>query len=363
MRILSLYYTHKPGGFCKRLYRLLGALAQRGHEVHYLSLDQERPNLLPAVQWHRISFPLRSREGFFFWALFTIYVPWAAVSAARRFNPERAVVFGSYYAVALWLAKKLWHIPLILFLRLGIKPSDHPSLLGRLQLSFDHAGIGFADRIVCMSQTMRSEVEACFPGSAGKIEILPNDITAKPASDSPKGGVKSDLIAICTGYLVRRKNVEFLLKAFARLREISPQSEWKLWIIGSGPDLSRLKSIARQESLESVAFMGWQEDVSPYLAKASVLLHASCREGMPNSVLEALAWDVPVLGSKVPEMEELLSDRDLLFELGDTKELALKLVEAEKDRAVIERWRGLCAKRRTIFQFDWDSKAVNYSTA
>ena len=39
MKVLSVYYTHKPGGFCKRLYRLLNAMQNSGHEVHYLCLD------------------------------------------------------------------------------------------------------------------------------------------------------------------------------------------------------------------------------------------------------------------------------------------------------------------------------------
>src|SRR5262245_24794494 len=102
MRIYSLYYTHKPGGFCRRLYRLLNALAKAGHEVTYFTLDAPPAGALnPAIAVSILPFLFRRRHGLLFWLLFSSYLPVFCFWKARKRSPDRWVVFGPYYAAIL----------------------------------------------------------------------------------------------------------------------------------------------------------------------------------------------------------------------------------------------------------------------
>ncbi|MDZ4785063.1 MAG: hypothetical protein SGJ02_03190, partial [bacterium] len=68
MRVASVYYTHKPGGFCKRLYRLLNVLAEAQHQVTYFTLDQPPPSSLSTnINIRIIPFPFQDRSGLLFW--------------------------------------------------------------------------------------------------------------------------------------------------------------------------------------------------------------------------------------------------------------------------------------------------------
>ena len=117
MRILAAYYTHKPGGFCRRLYRLLNALAAAGHEVIYLSLDPNLARLSSKVRAEKIPFPLSSRRGLIFWACFTLWLPIYLGWRALWLKPDRLLAFGSYYSRAFRFAKHVSKAELVLFVR------------------------------------------------------------------------------------------------------------------------------------------------------------------------------------------------------------------------------------------------------
>ena len=118
MKIYSLYYTHKPGGFCKRLYRLLNALAVDGHQVTYLSLDKPPPSLALNVNWYQIPFPIKVRSGFLFWSLFSIWATlfclWISFCQGQA---ARWIIFSPYYASILAPSRLLLGNPLICFIR------------------------------------------------------------------------------------------------------------------------------------------------------------------------------------------------------------------------------------------------------
>jgi glycosyltransferase involved in cell wall biosynthesis len=100
---------------------------------------------------------------------------------------------------------------------------------------------------------------------------------------------------IFIGRLSFQKNLFFLIdsyNAFLKTASIN----YKLIVIGDGPDLISLKQYVLNLNLEEqVVFLGFRENPYKYLAKSKLLLLTSFFEGLPNVLIEALYLNVPIV--------------------------------------------------------------------
>lgn len=102
--------------------------------------------------------------------------------------------------------------------------------------------------------------------------------------------------------LVKRKGVDVLLDAFARLERGA-----QLWIAGDGPERGALEAQARRLGLsERVRFLGHRDDTGDLLAACDVFAMPSRREGLGVASLEAMAAARPVVASRVGGLAELV---------------------------------------------------------
>ena len=364
MRLLSIYYTHKPGGFCKRLYRLINALAKAGHEVHYLTLDHPpTASISTDVCIHILPFPLRARRGLFFWAVFTLFAPLYVFSHAVRLRAERIVVFGAFYSAMSSFTTAL-SIPTVLFLRSLVFRIDvitgKPWLIRKLACAVEKWGMKRAARVVCMTRAMQQEVETFLGSPLGRFHVLPNDIqtgTADGSSPSPAPFRPSECFTmVCAGVLDARKNVSFLLKALSTLPQNLPP--WQVVVAGDGPERRALEVQARSLGLTRVSFPGWVQELTPLLQASKLLVHPAVHEGVPNIVLEALGEGLPVLASDIPEHREVLGADGLLFALTDPQGLGRRLAELVQTPERYAALREASGRVAESLRFDWDGRAV-----
>lgn len=373
MRILSLYYTHKRGGFCKRLYRLLNALAQRGHQVHYLTLDPVSGEIDPKVQVHYIPFPTSKRSGLIFWGLFTLWCPLFVLKSALKFRPERIVVFGAYYSSMAALSKIFLGVPIVLFLRSLVFKIDQivkkPAWVRFFSEAVDRFGISISNSLVCMTKAMQLELEQFLGKKIENCKILPNDLspiislnqeqielTASSISLINKLELDQKLVLLTSGVIDQRKNIQLLIDAF-KLLETRYQDQIHLLIAGDGPLRANLQSTAKQQGISNITFLGWCELLEPLYPLVDLVVHPSMHEGMPNSVLEALAYNKAVLMNDSPELREIIEHRKALFSNSAT-ELALRLTELLNNPAELTLLEKICKEHSRKLNFDWNQKAT-----
>lgn len=135
-------------------------------------------------------------------------------------------------------------------------------------------------------------------------------------------------LAICVGRLHRQKNQHALVDAWPAVRERRPDAQ--LVLVGDGLDRPSLE----RRNVPGVALPGSAADVRPWLAAADVVVQPSVWEGMPLSILEALATARSVVVSDIPGMRELvLCGGGAAVAHGDQRGLVEQVVRRLGDRA------------------------------
>ncbi|MBX7142840.1 MAG: glycosyltransferase family 4 protein [Oligoflexia bacterium] len=369
MRILGCYYTHKPGGFCKRLYRLLQAAARAGHQVHYATLDAPPVAQEPNLHTHIIPFPLSTRRGVFFWTLFTFWAPCYLLILALRLRPQRLLAFGAFYASVLAPSRFLMRIPLVLFLRslvFKINAVNSRSALAQACSNLiDRFGIAAASSIVCMTQAMRKELVSFCGRPLGNIKILPNDLPTAPANISPLSfGVNESkigphtLIVTTSGVLDKRKNVSCAISACAAFSKDGQPQDLLLVIAGEGPERAGYENACLVHGTQNIIFLGWCDSLWALYQRTHIVIHPALHEGMSNSLLEALALNLPVLAADTPENREMLKSSALLFDPQSPSELELRLKNFRNNFDQRESLVTLARQVASTYRFDWDAAAV-----
>ncbi|MGI9551754.1 MAG: glycosyltransferase family 4 protein, partial [Aurantibacter sp.] len=103
----------------------------------------------------------------------------------------------------------------------------------------------------------------------------------------------------------------------------------KLNIAGTGNELERVKDYVNRQGIREVNFLGWvdDEDKLKVLGEADIFVLASYSEGMPISVLEAMAMGLPVVTTNVGGVKDFFEDGQMGYkvEIGDSGDLKEKL--------------------------------------
>lgn len=143
----------------------------------------------------------------------------------------------------------------------------------------------------------------------------------------------SDTI-ICVCRLERQKNIPMLLKAMKIVVKQRPQT--KLNIYGHGSESSELEKFCEELGLTSnVNFCGTTQNVTSALSESAVFVSSSDFEGISNSILEALAFGIPVVATDCPgggTASMIKSgENGLLTPVGDHNSLAAAIISLLND--------------------------------
>lgn len=149
-------------------------------------------------------------------------------------------------------------------------------------------------------------------------------------------GIKDDAFVIGTvGRLSKEKNQILLLRAALKMKQ---RREVKFVIVGEGPEEKELRRFVKENNLdEKVIFTGLLKDVHKVYPALDIFTLTSVTEGVPLTVLEAMAAHCPVVATRVGGIPEILEDgrSGLLAESQNVDELVAKyelLIQDAKKR-------------------------------
>jgi glycosyltransferase involved in cell wall biosynthesis len=174
--------------------------------------------------------------------------------------------------------------------------------LERLALSLIYP---WADEIVAVSDSAAADFSRYTGMPEERIRTIPNPVISPHLMEKagqplghPWFSPGEIPVVLGVGRLTQQKDFGTLLRAFARLCATRPA---RLVILGEGEDRSHLERLVIELGLvDDVELPGFIENPYAYLRSAAVFVLSSIWEGLPNSLIEALACGCPVVSTNCP---------------------------------------------------------------
>jgi glycosyltransferase involved in cell wall biosynthesis len=210
------------------------------------------------------------------------------------------------------------------------------------------------DRYIAVSHHVARRLRQTFSLSAPKVCVIHNSVFLAPFGRLPNAELRAQLtraterpIVLTLARLDKQKGHCYLLEAAARV----PEAMFVL--AGDGPERPALEAQARALGLSNrVIFLGYRDDVCDLLASCDVFVLPSLFEGLPLSVLEAMAAGKPVVATAIGGTDEAVVDgvTGLLVPPADSAALANAIRMVLSDPVLSQRL-GAAGRARAHEQF------------
>jgi len=173
----------------------------------------------------------------------------------------------------------------------------------------DRRLLGAADRVVVMSRAQAQAFRHCD----GRVRVIYNAALALPPAGGPSEGDRLAAIAGSlprpivgvVGRLSQEKGVDLFLEACAVL--VRKGLAFSALVAGDGPGRARLEARCARLGLEArVRFLGHVYDVDALYRMLDLVILPSRSEGLPNTLLEAMQADVPIVATAVGAVPEVV---------------------------------------------------------
>lgn len=296
-RVALLLPSTSLGGAERMIIRIANDLGANGVETHLLLLTDTgvlTDAIGEDVTVHRLD-AARARQA-----------PMKLIKTLRKLRPD--TVFSSHARLnlmALGLKPLLAGSP-----RMVIREASNPIAdmeiqnTGRVYRPLYKLLYPRADALICQSMQMVEDFDRLMGRRLDNLIQIYNPArldlieAQKSTIGSPFASPATHQLLTC-GSLTRRKGYDVLLDALKPLHDAG--LDYQLTLLGDGPERAGLE--AQSEALgltERVHFNGRTMDNAPFYLHADLFLQPSRIEGLPNTVIEAMACGTPVVASDCP---------------------------------------------------------------
>lgn len=349
LRVTGSTYPEVVGGVGLHVHHLSRVQAELGHDVTVLTSDngdrslptEERRDGYRLLRHREIARPLDNS-----------IVPGMA-STLRELLPEYDILHihsHLYFSSTLAAVFGRRHDIPVVVTNHGLVSQTAPRWIQRLyNPTVGRFTFETADRILCYTETDERRLQE--RGVDTEVSVVPNGIDCSwftPTADEPAERL------LFVGRLKEGKGPQDLLAAFGELA--ADYSGYSVAVVGDGPLRDELERQAESLGIaDRVAFHGEvpNDELPELYADSRAFVLPSRSEGLPRTVLEAMACGRPVVTADLPQLRPLVEDVGYTFETGSVDGLveALEAVlDADDDR--LDSY-GARARKRVESTYSW----------
>ena len=330
-------------------------LAKRGHKIHFISYD----------------FPFRLNkfyDNIFFhqveiteYPVFK-YPPYSlslSVKMAEVVENENLDLLHVHYAIphaaSAYLAKKMLgdnRIKIITTLH-----GTDITLVGNHQSFYriTKFSIEESDGVTCVSNYLKETTSKVFEINK-EMKVIYNFVDTekyKRAANISKKIVgpidEDDMVITHISNFRSVKKIDNIVRVFCR---VSEEVKSKLILVGDGPELCRIRNMVKEINLEDkVFFVGVQQDIISILSISDLYMLPSESEGFGLSALEALSCEVPVIGTNIGGLKEVIEEgkSGYTFDPDDIDSMSEAAIKILKNKEVRMEMGTEARKRAKLF--------------
>jgi len=369
-RILLINYEYPPigGGAGTATAGMARALASMGHDVVVLTSrfgDQPRLQQSHGLTIRRVPVVRRraDRCTAFEMLTFMISASFEVLRFTEEWTPDVSIAFfGIPGGPVAWTLRLVRGVPYVVSLRGGDVPGFIWQPGAERYHRFTTPLIRFlwqrALAVVANGSGLQQLAEQAMPGLT--VPIIPNgvdtDMHAPPVSRIDNAVPRLLLV----GRLVHQKGIDVLFHALSHLRDLP----FTVDIAGEGPERDTLCELATSKGLtDRVRFNGWvdRRELPSLYGSADIFVLPSRIEGMPNVVLEAMAYALPVVATDIAGTREVVRNEQtgLLVPVENVSALAdaiRRLIANPQERRTL----GDNARAFVVGHHSWTASARAY---
>lgn len=340
------------------------ALAERGHQIHFISyaMPIRLDGFMGNIVYHEVeisNYPLFD---------FPLYTPALASKIVEVARFENLDILHAHYAIphatSAYLAKQILGshgLQIVTTLHgtditlVGLEPSYLPVMKFSIEQS---------DGVTAVSRFLKEKTLTNY-NIEKDIRVIPNFIDTKKYHRIDSSGIckglfsKDEKVMIHVSNFRQLKRVPDVIRIFNLVRQ---KISAKLLLVGDGPDRSNCEQLVRELNISNdVKFLGKQAELVPLLSSSDLFLMPSQSESFGLSALEAMACELPVISTSVGGLPELVvhGETGYIAEIGDVERMAKYAIELLTNEA---RYKLLAAasRKRAIDVFSSDKVVDQY---
>jgi N-acetyl-alpha-D-glucosaminyl L-malate synthase BshA len=343
------------------------ALAQKGHEVHFITYQQpvRLDRFDPHIIYHEVQVPTYPLFDFppYETALASTMVDVIKNRQLDLLHVHYAIPHASAaYMAKQILAKEGIHIPVITTLH-----GTDITLVGRDKtyapvVTFS---INESDAITAVSENLREETYRYF-NITKEIEVIKNFVDVSRFSRKPIDAFRKAIapqgekLLLHASNFRKIKRVTDVVRIFANVKKEIPA---KLLFVGDGPERSTAEDLSRELGVcNDILFVGKQEQMEDILAIADIFLLTSEYESFGLAALEAMAAGVPVISTNAGGIAEINIDQQtgFLSPVGDVAAMSEHTIRLLKDEKLLSAFRKRAYEQ--ALRFDIHNVIPEYET-
>jgi len=332
------------------------ALAQRGHQIHFISyaMPIRLDGFMGNIVFHEVeisNYPLFD---------FPLYTPALASKIVEVTKFEHLDILHAHYAIphaiSAYLARQILGkngLRIVTTLHgtditlVGLEPSYLPVMKFSIEQS---------DGVTAVSRFLREKTMTNYHIEKD-IHVIPNFVDTSKYQRIDSTNIRESIATNGEKILIHVSNfrpvkrVLDVIRIFNLVRQKIPA---KLLLVGDGPDRSSCEQLVREmDIIQDVKFLGKQSEIVCLLSASDLFLIPSQSESFGLSALEAMACDLPVIASSVGGLPELVlhGETGYIAEIGDIDRMAKYSIDLLTNEAKYKLFSS-ASRKRAVQSFD-----------
>jgi N-acetyl-alpha-D-glucosaminyl L-malate synthase BshA len=333
-------------------------LAQRGHDIHFISYAQpiRLRGAEPNIHYHEVEV---SRYPLFDYPPYDLALATRMAEVSQLYDLDLLHVhYAIPHSVSALLARQMLadgprgrRLPFVTTLH-----GTDITLVGldRSYLPITRYSIEQSDGVTAISNYLRDRTQRVFDVK-NHIEVIYNSVNCDVYRRNPESSAalrkeyapNGERVLVHLSNFRPVKRLTDVIEIFDRVRKQVPS---KLLLIGDGPDRSVAEWLAVQKGIhEDVLFLGKQDQIYEQVAVADIMLMPSELESFGLAALEAMACEVVPIATRVGGVPEVI-EHDVsgyLSEVGDVETMSRYAIDLLRDEP---RLREMAKQARAVAQ-------------